>query len=104
MREPVGKVAAAMAAVTTGLWIGVEQELPALGALRNCVPESAENLRLMRKLDQLYMKLPFFGSRKMAVDGSLPPPSICSRRFRSNRSCAATAGRIGNIVGGDLNQ
>jgi putative transposase len=31
-------------------------------------PESAENLRLMRKLDQLYMKLPFFGSRKMAVE------------------------------------
>ena len=29
--------------------------------------ESAENLRLMRKLDQLYMKLPFFGSRRMAV-------------------------------------
>jgi len=31
-------------------------------------PESAENLRLMRQLDQLYMKLPFFGSRKMAVE------------------------------------
>jgi putative transposase len=31
-------------------------------------PESAENLRLMGKLDQLYMKLPFFGSRKMAVE------------------------------------
>ena len=31
-------------------------------------PESAENLRLMRKLDQLYMRLPFFGSRKMAVE------------------------------------
>jgi putative transposase len=31
-------------------------------------PETAENLRLMRKLDQLYMKVPFFGSRKMAVE------------------------------------
>ena len=31
-------------------------------------PEGAENLRLMRQLDQLYMKLPFFGSRKMAVE------------------------------------
>ena len=31
-------------------------------------PESAENLRLMRQLDELYMKLPFFGSRKMAVE------------------------------------
>jgi putative transposase len=31
-------------------------------------PESAENLRLMRRLDELYMKRPFFGSRKMAVE------------------------------------
>jgi putative transposase len=30
-------------------------------------PESAENLRLMRRLDQLYMECPFFGSRRMAV-------------------------------------
>ena len=30
-------------------------------------PESAENLRLLRKLDELYLKCPFFGSRKMAV-------------------------------------
>jgi putative transposase len=29
-------------------------------------PESAENLRLLRRLDQLYLKRPFFGSRKMA--------------------------------------
>jgi putative transposase len=31
-------------------------------------PESAENLRLMRKIDELYLKYPFFGSRKMAVE------------------------------------
>jgi len=31
-------------------------------------PESAENLRLLRTLDELYLKLPFFGSRKMAVE------------------------------------
>jgi len=31
-------------------------------------PESAENLRLMRRLDELYLKSPFFGSRKMAVE------------------------------------
>ncbi len=31
-------------------------------------PESAENLRLLRALDELYLKLPFFGSRKMAVE------------------------------------
>jgi len=31
-------------------------------------PESAETLRLLRKLDQLYLDWPFFGSRKMAVE------------------------------------
>src|ERR1700694_2513100 len=31
-------------------------------------PESAENLRLLLQLDQLYLKRPFFGSRKMAVE------------------------------------
>jgi putative transposase len=30
-------------------------------------PESAENLRLMRRLDELYLECPFFGSRRMAV-------------------------------------
>ena len=30
-------------------------------------PESAENLGLMRRLDELYMECPFFGSRRMAV-------------------------------------
>jgi putative transposase len=30
-------------------------------------PESAENLRLLRRLDQLYLDCPFFGSRRMAV-------------------------------------
>ena len=30
--------------------------------------ENAENLRLLRQLDQLYMKRPFYGSRKMAVE------------------------------------
>jgi putative transposase len=31
-------------------------------------PESAENLRLMRKIDELYLQRPFFGSRKIAVE------------------------------------
>ena len=31
-------------------------------------PESAVNLGLLRRLDQLYLKRPFFGSRKMAVE------------------------------------
>jgi putative transposase len=30
-------------------------------------PESAKNLRLMRRLDERYMECPFFGSRRMAV-------------------------------------
>ena len=30
-------------------------------------PESAENLRLLRRLDELYLECPFFGSRRMAV-------------------------------------
>jgi hypothetical protein len=30
-------------------------------------PESAENLRLLRRLDELYLDYPFFGSRRMAI-------------------------------------
>ena len=30
-------------------------------------PEKAENLRLLRRLDELYLQCPFFGSRRMAV-------------------------------------
>ena len=30
-------------------------------------PESAENLRLLRRLDELYLDCPFFGSRRMAA-------------------------------------
>jgi putative transposase len=30
-------------------------------------PESPENLRLLRRLDELYLEFPFFGSRKMAA-------------------------------------
>ena len=30
------------------------------------LPESAENLRLLRELDELYLKWPFYGSRKLA--------------------------------------
>jgi len=29
-------------------------------------PESAQNLRLLRQLDQWYLEAPFLGSRKMA--------------------------------------
>ena len=30
-------------------------------------PESAENLRLLSRLDELYMEYPFFGSRRLAI-------------------------------------
>jgi len=31
-------------------------------------PDRAENLRLLRQLDQLYLQCPFYGSRKLAVE------------------------------------
>ena len=31
-------------------------------------PESPENLRLLRRLDELYMLRPYYGSRRMAVE------------------------------------
>ncbi len=31
------------------------------------VPESIENLALMRRIDEQYLQTPFFGSRKMAI-------------------------------------
>jgi putative transposase len=51
----------------------VQQQCELLGVPRSTyyyqpMPDSAENLRLLRALDQLYLKLPFFGSRKMAVE------------------------------------
>jgi putative transposase len=51
----------------------VQQQCELLGVPRSSYyyqpqPESAENLRLLRALDELYLKLPFFGSRKMAVE------------------------------------
>jgi putative transposase len=51
----------------------VQQQCELLGVPRSTYyhqprPESAENLRLLRALDELYLRLPFFGSRKMAVE------------------------------------
>jgi len=50
----------------------VEQQCELLGVPRSTYyyqprPESAENLRLLRRLDELYLQRPFFGSRRMAV-------------------------------------
>src|ERR1700682_5415469 len=53
--------------------LSIQQQCELLGVPRSTyyhqpLPESAENLVLLRKLDQLYLKRPFFGSRKMAVE------------------------------------
>src|SRR6266576_3586393 len=52
--------------------LSVQQQCELLGVTRSTYyhrprPESAENLRLLRRLDELYMDCPFFGSRRMAV-------------------------------------
>jgi putative transposase len=50
----------------------VQQQCELLGVPRSTYyyqpqPETAENLRLLRRLDELYLEFPFFGSRRMAV-------------------------------------
>ena len=52
--------------------LSIQQQCELLGLPRSTYyyqprPESAENLRLLRTLDELYLQLPFFGSRKMGV-------------------------------------
>ena len=51
--------------------MSIQQQCELLGVPRSTYyyqprPESAENLRLLRQLDELYLKCPFYGSRKMA--------------------------------------
>jgi putative transposase len=53
--------------------LSIQQQCELLGVPRSTyyyqpLAESAENLRLFRQLDQLYMKRLFYGSRKMAVN------------------------------------
>jgi putative transposase len=43
-------------------------ELPRSTYYYTPLAESAENLRLMRRIDELYLLRPFFGSRKLAVE------------------------------------
>ena len=50
----------------------MQQQCELLGVPRSTYyyqpqPETAENLRLLRRLDELYLECPFFGSRRMAV-------------------------------------
>jgi putative transposase len=51
--------------------LSIQQQCELLGLPRSTYyyqprPESAENLRLLRRLDELYLECPFFGSRRMA--------------------------------------
>ena len=51
--------------------MSIQQQCELLGLPRSTYyyqprPESALNLRLLRQLDELYLEIPFFGSRKMA--------------------------------------
>ena len=50
----------------------IEQQCALLGLARSSYyyhprPESQENLRLLRHLDELYMEFPYYGSRRLAV-------------------------------------
>ena len=52
--------------------MSIQQQCELLGVPRSTYyyqprPETAETLRLLRELDELYLQCPFFGSRKMAV-------------------------------------
>ena len=52
--------------------LSVQQQCELLGLARSSYyyqprPGSAENLRLLRRLDELYLEWPFFGSRRMAI-------------------------------------
>ncbi len=44
--------------------------------------ESEENLELMRRIDELYLKRPFFGSRRMAEHLSLPGAPVNRKRVQ----------------------
>ena len=41
--------------------------LPRSSAYYEAVPESRENLRLMKRIDRLYLAKPFFGSRRISL-------------------------------------
>ena len=45
--------------------------------------ESPENLALMRRIDELFLKYPFYGSRQMARQ--LSREGVCAGRYRVRR-------------------
>ena len=74
----------------------VEPEHPQLSIVRQCellemsrsgyyyepVPESAENLALMRLIDEQYIETPFYGYRRMAAHLVLQGHSVNNKRIR----------------------
>jgi putative transposase len=55
-----------------GCWLSIRRQCELPDVARSSYyyqlqPESEENLRLMRRLDELYMEYPYYGSRKMAA-------------------------------------
>jgi putative transposase len=46
------------------------------------VPESAENLHLMRAIDELYLKYPFYGARRILQELASPAQALNLKRIR----------------------
>ncbi len=63
--------------------LSIVQQCELLGLARSTyyyepVPESEENLHLMRLLDEQYTRTPFYGTRKRAWRPSIPSPKrVC---------------------------
>ena len=49
--------------------------------------ESEENLDLMRRIDELYLQRPFFGSRRMAEHLSVPEAPLNRKRVQRLMRC-----------------
>jgi putative transposase len=74
----------------------IEPEDPEFSLVRQCdllelnrstwyyrpATETAENLELMRRIDELYLKMPFLGSRRIAVKLSQPGNEINRKRVQ----------------------
>ena len=63
-------------------------------------PESAENLRLLRALDELYLKLPFYGSRKMPVELGVGRQGLTQATL-TKRKPASIDRVVAGCLGGD---
>ena len=59
-----------------------------------CAPETDENLALMRRLDELHLEHPVYGSRKLAV---LIAPAGFGRQSQAGGAAAAFDGDRGDL-------